>query len=163
MGGDIMNSTDAQSTDPERGVDACFFANPVQISTAFHPTIETNAVTCVETPHKRKPLRQKFAAVDDVVLLRVVNAFRPWRAPVGTANCIMKVFEDIAVHCGASPEFGVDKPDIALRTRFATLVREFKRDQCRSMRKSGTVVQFKERYRLLLDIIAQPDDWSDKD
>ncbi|KAE9028352.1 hypothetical protein PF008_g20649 [Phytophthora fragariae] len=30
------------------------------------------------------------------------------------------------------------------------------------MRKSGTVEQFEERDRLLLDIIAQTDDWSDK-
>ncbi|KAE8895076.1 hypothetical protein PF010_g20372 [Phytophthora fragariae] len=30
------------------------------------------------------------------------------------------------------------------------------------MRKSGTVEQFEERDRLLLDIIAQTDDWGDK-
>ncbi|KAE9340608.1 hypothetical protein PR003_g10403 [Phytophthora rubi] len=30
------------------------------------------------------------------------------------------------------------------------------------MRKSGTVEQFEEGDRLLLDIIAQTDDWSDK-
>ncbi|KAI9997420.1 hypothetical protein PInf_001226 [Phytophthora infestans] len=48
--------------------------------------------------------RKKFAAVDDVVLLRAVNAFQPWRAPVE---------------------------------------------------------QFGERDRLLLDIIAQTDDWNE--
>ncbi|KAE8962586.1 hypothetical protein PR002_g29555 [Phytophthora rubi] len=41
-------------------------------------------------------------------------------------------------------------------------MKEFKRDQCRSMRKSGTVEQFEERDRLLLDIIAQTDVWNDK-
>ncbi|KAF4145682.1 hypothetical protein GN958_ATG05127 [Phytophthora infestans] len=89
--------------------------------------------------------RKKFAAVDDVVLLRAVNAFQPWRAPVGTAKEIMKVFDDIAVHCGAHTEIGVNK-----------------RDQCQSMRRSGFVEQFGERDRLLLDIIAQTDDWNEK-
>ncbi|KAF4147629.1 hypothetical protein GN958_ATG03181 [Phytophthora infestans] len=106
--------------------------------------------------------RKKFAAVDDVVLLRAVNAFQPWRAPVGTAKGIMKVFDDIAVHCGADPEIGVNKRGTALCTRFITLLREFKRDQCQSMRRSGFVEQFGERDRLLLDIIAQADDWNEK-
>ncbi|ETP29444.1 hypothetical protein F442_21403 [Phytophthora nicotianae P10297] len=74
----------------------------------------------------------------------------------------MKVFDDIAVHCGADPEFGVNKRGAALRTRFATLLREFKRDQCQSMRMSETVEQFRERDRLLLDIIARTDDWKEK-
>ncbi|KAF4149860.1 hypothetical protein GN958_ATG00949 [Phytophthora infestans] len=106
--------------------------------------------------------RKKFAAVDDVVLLRAVNAFQPWRAPVGTAKEIMKVFDDIAVHCGAHPEIGVNKRGTALCTRFITLLRELKRDQCQSMRRSGFVEQFGERDRLLLDIIAQTDDWNEK-
>ncbi|KAG2793940.1 hypothetical protein PC129_g22676 [Phytophthora cactorum] len=58
--------------------------------------------TSVPTP---QPTRKKFAGVADVVLLRAVSTFRSWRAPVGTANGIMKVFEDIAVHCDADPEF----------------------------------------------------------
>jgi hypothetical protein len=57
-----------------------------------------------ETPHQ---VRKKFAAVDDVVLLRVVNAFRPWRAPAGTSKGIMKVFDDIALHCAKNKNFGV--------------------------------------------------------
>ncbi|GMF48962.1 unnamed protein product [Phytophthora fragariaefolia] len=82
----------------------------------------------------KKAVRQKFVAINDVVLLRAVNAFQPWRAPAGTANEILKVFEDIAVHCGADPDFGVGKPGLALCTRFSTLVINFNHDQCRSMR-----------------------------
>ncbi|KAI9988052.1 hypothetical protein PInf_024312 [Phytophthora infestans] len=106
--------------------------------------------------------RKKFAAVEDAVLLRAFNAFQPWRPPVGTAKGIMKVFDDIAVYCGADTEFGVNKRGAALRTRFATLLRESKRDRCQSMRKSGAVERFGERDRLLLDIIAQTDDWNEK-
>ncbi|KAF1786406.1 hypothetical protein GQ600_4946 [Phytophthora cactorum] len=74
----------------------------------------------------------------------------------------MKVFEGIAVHCGADPEFGVNNPGMALRTRLDTLAKEFKKDQCRSTRKSGTVKQFEERERLLLDIVAQTNDWDER-
>ncbi|GMF47470.1 unnamed protein product [Phytophthora fragariaefolia] len=110
----------------------------------------------------KKAVRQKFVAINDVVLLRAVNAFQPWRAPAGTANGILKVFEDIAVHCGADPDFGVDKPGLALSTRFSTLVINFNRDQCRSMRRSGTVEQYQEGDRLLLDILSQTKDWEEK-
>ncbi|KAE8990115.1 hypothetical protein PF004_g15793 [Phytophthora fragariae] len=132
------------------------------VTSDLHLAIDTSTSASVDIPPNQKPLRKKFAAMDDIVLLRAVHAFRPWRVPVGTSNGIMKVFEDIAVQCGANPEFGVDKPGAALRTRFRTLMKEFKRDQCRSMRKSGTVEQFEERDRLLLDIIAQTDVWNDK-
>ncbi|KAG9399652.1 hypothetical protein AC1031_011465 [Aphanomyces cochlioides] len=54
-------------------------------------------------------IRKKFATVDDVVLLQVVNAFRPWRAPAGTSRGIMKVFDDIAAHCAKHKLFGVNK------------------------------------------------------
>ncbi|ETL94178.1 hypothetical protein L917_07808, partial [Phytophthora nicotianae] len=124
--------------------------------------INESVPSSAEKKQLRHAIRKKFAAVDDVVLLRAVNAFRPWRAPVGTSNGIMKVFEDIAFQCGADPDFGVDKPGVALRTRFGTLMKEFKRDQCRSMRKSGTVEQYEERDRLLVDITTQVDDWNTK-
>ncbi|GMG17391.1 unnamed protein product [Phytophthora fragariaefolia] len=55
----------------------------------------------------RPPLRQKFAAVDDIVLLKAVNTFRPWTAAVGTSKGIMKVFEDIAIHCQLDESFGL--------------------------------------------------------
>ncbi|KAI9979722.1 hypothetical protein PInf_028016 [Phytophthora infestans] len=101
------------------------------------PPVNANKVPDTQlatTVDKSNPAsRKKFAAVDDVVLLRAVNAFQPWRAPVGTAKGIMKVFDDIAVHCGADPEIGVNKRE-----------------------------QFGERDRLLLDIIAQTDDWNEK-
>lgn len=127
--------------------------------------VDTSDSQLVEQPVEQpnKP-RKKFAAIDDVVLLRAVNAYRPWRAPVGTSNRIMKVFDDIAAQCEADPEFMVDKQGAALRTRFNTLVREYKykNDQCRSMRKSGTVEQYEERERLLQDIIAQMGDWQEQ-
>ncbi|KAF1788373.1 hypothetical protein GQ600_11800 [Phytophthora cactorum] len=66
----------------------------------------------------------------------------------------MKVFEDIAVHCGANLGFGVNKPGMALRNRFGTLAKEFKKDQYRSMRKS-------ERERILLGIIALTNNWDE--
>ncbi|KAF1783170.1 hypothetical protein GQ600_25515 [Phytophthora cactorum] len=72
----------------------------------------------------------------------------------------MKVIEDIAVHCGANLGFGVNKLGMALRNRFGMLAKEFKKDQCRSMRKSGTVEQFEERERILLDVIALTNGWT---
>ncbi|KAE9005866.1 hypothetical protein PR003_g17267 [Phytophthora rubi] len=144
-----VNNTEVDSTEP------------AHVTSDLHLAIDTITSASVSIPPKQKPRRKKFAAVDDVVHLRAVNAFRPWRAPVGTFNGIMKVFEDIAVQCGANPEFGVDKPGAELRARFGTLMKEFKRDQCKSMRKSGTGEQFEERDRLLLDIIAQTDDTND--
>ncbi|KAG3002193.1 hypothetical protein PC120_g19850 [Phytophthora cactorum] len=41
------------------------------------------------------------------------------------------------------------------------LAKEFKKDQCRSMRKSGTVEQFEERERILLDVIALTNGWDE--
>ncbi|KAH9150430.1 hypothetical protein LEN26_004084 [Aphanomyces euteiches] len=76
-----------------------------------------------EYPRASRHLK-KFATVDDVILLQVVNAFRPWRAPAGTASGIMKVFDDIAVHCAKQKNFGVKKNGPALRTRFPTLAKE---------------------------------------
>ncbi|GMF36849.1 unnamed protein product [Phytophthora fragariaefolia] len=72
----------------------------------------------------KKVVRQKFAAITDGMLLRAVNAFQPWRAPAGTANVILKVFEDIAV--------------------------------------SGTVEQYQEGHKLLLDILTHTKDWEEK-
>ncbi|KAG6942043.1 hypothetical protein JG687_00019287 [Phytophthora cactorum] len=66
----------------------------------------------------------------------------------------MKVIEDIAVHCGANLGFGVNKLGMALRNRFGMLAKEFKKDQCRSMRKS-------ERERILLDVIALTNGWDE--
>ncbi|RLN44116.1 hypothetical protein BBJ28_00027180 [Nothophytophthora sp. Chile5] len=106
--------------------------------------------------------RKKSAAIDDVVLLRAVNAFRPWRAPIGTSNGIMKVFNDIDAQCKADPELMVSKQGATLRTRFSTLVREYKNDQRRSMHKPGTVEQYKKRECLLQDIIAQMGDWQEQ-
>ncbi|RLN49321.1 hypothetical protein BBJ28_00025397 [Nothophytophthora sp. Chile5] len=74
----------------------------------------------------------------------------------------MKVFDDIAAQCKADLEFMVAKQEAALRTRFSSLVREYKNDQCRSMRKSGAVEQYKERECLLQDIIAQMGDWQEQ-
>ncbi|KAG9407980.1 hypothetical protein AC1031_021218 [Aphanomyces cochlioides] len=93
--------------------------------------------------------RKKFAAVDD-------------RAPAGTSSSIMKVFDDIAIHCAKHKKFGVKKNGPALRTRFTALVKEFKTDQCISMRQSGTSEEFRERQVLLQGIVSQMDDWSER-
>ncbi|KAF4148901.1 hypothetical protein GN958_ATG01915 [Phytophthora infestans] len=69
----------------------------------------------------RPALRQKFAAVDDIVLLKAVNTFRPWAAAVGTSKGIMKVFDDIAIHCRLDQSFGLKKPGTAMRTHFTNL------------------------------------------
>ncbi|GMF52742.1 unnamed protein product [Phytophthora fragariaefolia] len=65
----------------------------------------------------RPAVRQKFAAVDDIVLLKVVNLYRHWTAPAGTSNGIMNVFNQIAAHCGLDPAFGLKKQGPAMRTR----------------------------------------------
>jgi hypothetical protein len=106
--------------------------------------------------------RKKFAPADDVVLLRVVNSMRPWQAPIGTSNGIMKMFADIADACKQDPKFRVEKTGTALRTRFLSLVNQYKIDQCRSLRQSGTVEDYKEREILLQDIVTQMDDWQEK-
>ncbi|GMF55205.1 unnamed protein product [Phytophthora fragariaefolia] len=111
----------------------------------------------------RPPLRQKFAAVDDIVLLKAVNTFRPWTAAVGTSKGIMKVFEDIAIHCQLDESFGLKKPGTAMRTRFTNLVNQYKTDQCQSMRKSGTVEEYAEREILLENIVTLMNDWDDKE
>ncbi|ETK83396.1 hypothetical protein F441_11627 [Phytophthora nicotianae CJ01A1] len=47
----------------------------------------------------RPSSRQKFASDHDIVLLKAMNTVRPWTAAVGTSKGIMKVFDDIAIHC----------------------------------------------------------------
>ncbi|KAF4128619.1 hypothetical protein GN958_ATG22178, partial [Phytophthora infestans] len=56
---------------------------------------EENQVQEKEALLARPVLRQKFAAVGDIVLLKAVNTFRPWTAAVGTSKGIMKDFDDI--------------------------------------------------------------------
>ena len=73
----------------------------------------------------------------------------------------MKVFEDIAQKCQQDSKFGVTKGGAALRTRFNTLISQFRLDECRSMRQSGTVEEYGEREQLLQDIITQMDDWKE--
>ncbi|KAI9979496.1 hypothetical protein PInf_029362 [Phytophthora infestans] len=111
----------------------------------------------------RPALRQKFAAVDDIVLLKAVNTFRPWTAAVGTSKGIMKVFDDIAIHCRLEQSFGLKKPGTAMRTRFTNLVNQYKADQCQSMRKSGTTEEYAEREVLLQNIVTLMNDWEDKE
>ncbi|KAI9984537.1 hypothetical protein PInf_005895 [Phytophthora infestans] len=111
----------------------------------------------------RPALRQKFAAVDDIVLLKAVNTFRPWTATVGTSKGIMKVFDDIAIHCRLEQSFGLKKPGTAMRTRFTNLVNQYKADQCQSMRKSGTTEEYAEREVLLQNIVTLMNDWEDKE
>ncbi|CAK5129168.1 unnamed protein product, partial [Aphanomyces euteiches] len=72
----------------------------------------------VNETHEYPSASRQFAAVDGVILLQVFNAFCPWRAPAGTARGIMKVFDDIAIHCAKHKNFGVKKNGPALRTRF---------------------------------------------
>ncbi|GMF53259.1 unnamed protein product [Phytophthora fragariaefolia] len=93
----------------------------------------------------RPAVRQKFAAVDNIVLLKAVNLYRHWTAPAGTSNGIMNVLNQIAVHCRLDPAFGLKNQGPEMRTRFNTLMSQFKADQCQSMRKSGTVEEDEER------------------
>jgi hypothetical protein len=109
----------------------------------------------------RPPLRQKFAAVDDIVLLKAVKFFRPWTAPVGTSNGIMKAFDDTVLHCRSDPAFGLKKPGTAVRTRFTTRVNQYRANQCQSMRKSGTVEEYEVREVLLQNIVTLMDDLKD--
>ncbi|KAG1699179.1 hypothetical protein DVH05_014096 [Phytophthora capsici] len=111
----------------------------------------------------RPALRQKFAAVNDIVLLKAVNTFRPWTAVVGTSKGIMKVFDDIAIHCRFDPSFGLKKPGTTMRTRFTNLVNQYKAGQCQSMRKSGTTEEYAEREVLLQNIVTLMNDWEDKE
>ncbi|GMF14547.1 unnamed protein product [Phytophthora fragariaefolia] len=97
----------------------------------------------------RPAVRQRFAAVDDIVLLKTVNLYRHWTAPAGTSNGIMNAFNQIAAHWRLDPAFGPKKQGSALRAQFNTLMRQFKADQCQSMRKSGTVEEYEEREVLL--------------
>lgn len=63
--------------------------------TEYDTDIQVSSQPSVTSNNSRK----KFAAKDDVILLRAVNSFCPWKAPIGTSNGIMKVFEDIAQKC----------------------------------------------------------------
>ncbi|KAI9996246.1 hypothetical protein PInf_013629 [Phytophthora infestans] len=110
----------------------------------------------------RPASRQKFAAVDDIVLVKAVNTFRPWTTAVGTSKGIMKVFDDIAIHCRFDKSFGLKKPGAAIRTRFTNLVTQYKTDQCQSMQGSGTVEEYAEREMLPQNIVALMNGWEDK-
>lgn len=110
----------------------------------------------------RPAVRQKFPAVDDIVL-KAVNLYRHWTAPAGTSNGIMNVFNQIAAHCLLDPAFGLKKQGPAMRTRFTTLMSQFKADQYQSMRKSGTVEEYEEREVLLQNILNQIQDWNEKE
>ncbi|KAJ0410007.1 hypothetical protein ATCC90586_000866 [Pythium insidiosum] len=105
-----------------------------------------------QTGESQSQARKKFSASDDLILLQIVNAFRPWRAPAGTANGVMKVFDDIATHCAKHKGFRVQKNGPALRTRFNSLVSQFRTDDCKSLRQSGTTEMFEERDALLQQI-----------
>ncbi|GMF19480.1 unnamed protein product [Phytophthora lilii] len=56
------------------------------------------------------PVRKNFTASDDLILLRAVNMMKPWEAPKGTSNGIMKSFEKIACMCQKMNGFVQDKP-----------------------------------------------------
>ncbi|KAG9404699.1 hypothetical protein AC1031_004907 [Aphanomyces cochlioides] len=117
------------------------------------PSLDVSGVaeSPLATTEPGRIIRKKFAAVDDVVLLQVVNAFRPWRAPAGTSRGIMKVFDDIAAHCAKHKLFGVKKWPRPTHSS----------DQCKLMRQSGTTEEFNEREMLLQEIVSQIDDWNE--
>lgn len=95
--------------------------------------------------------RKRFATIDHVILLRAVNAFRPWQAAVGTSNGITKVFDDIAAHCEADPSFKVVKRGPAIKTRFTALLKQFNINQCQSMRNQvppRSIMSEKYSYRI---------------
>ncbi|GMF64003.1 unnamed protein product [Phytophthora fragariaefolia] len=75
----------------------------------------------------------------------------------------MNVFNQIAALCRLDPAFDLKKQGPAMRTRFNTLMSQFKADQCQSMRKSGTVEEYEEREVLLQNILNQIQDWNDKE
>ncbi|GMF19509.1 unnamed protein product [Phytophthora fragariaefolia] len=81
----------------------------------------TNEAQEREARLARPPLRQTIAAVDDIMLLKAVNSYRPWPAAVGTSKGIMKVFEDIAIHRLLDESFGMKNSGTAMRTRFTNL------------------------------------------
>ncbi|GMF44065.1 unnamed protein product [Phytophthora lilii] len=108
------------------------------------------------------PVRKNFTALDDLILLRAVNMMKPWEAPKGTLNGIMKSFEKIACTCQKMNGFVQDKPGTALRTRFDKLVRQHRDAEVVAKRASGNVEEYNKRYRLLQDIITRMDDWNQR-
>ncbi|KAJ0391185.1 hypothetical protein P43SY_011663 [Pythium insidiosum] len=74
----------------------------------------------------------------------------------------MKVFQDIAFHCAKDKSFSVQKSGTDLRTRYNVLLQQYRVDQCKSMRQSGTSEEYEEREVLLQGVVAQVDDWRDQ-
>lgn len=95
--------------------------------------------------------RFRFAAIDDVVMLRLVNAKQPW-----TAKKTMVAWEAIAAALAKIDEFGVvDKKGAAVKSRFELLKKTFKADELESLKKSGVDEEFEEREQLLTDIVSR--------
>ncbi|RLN86265.1 hypothetical protein BBJ28_00025004 [Nothophytophthora sp. Chile5] len=105
------------------------------------------------TSEEQTPTRKKFTVSDDVVLLKAVNVVKPWEAPYGIVNGVMKSFDDVARMCCRTPGFISDKQGPALRTRFDKLV---------SMRASSTTEEYGERDVVLQDIVPRMDDWKER-
>ncbi|KAE8965621.1 hypothetical protein PR002_g28628 [Phytophthora rubi] len=61
--------------------------------------LEVDESSAFSTPTKQQgeaqQARKNFTAGDDLILLRAANTVKPWEAPYGTANGVMKCFDQI--------------------------------------------------------------------
>ena len=94
-----------------------------------------------------RTMRSRFAAIDDVVMLRMVNAREPW-----ASSKVMAAWEAIATELSKIEQFGVVKNGPAVKSRFDLLRKKYKEDDMASMKKSGVDEEFEEREQLLCDI-----------
>ncbi|KAE9282570.1 hypothetical protein PR003_g27373 [Phytophthora rubi] len=125
--------------------------------------LEVDESSAFSTPTKQQgeaqQARKNFTAGDDLILLRAANTVKPWEAPYGTANGVMKCFDQIARMCSDTPTFVKEKPGTSLRTRFDKLVKQFREAERASRRASGTSEEYEERDVLLQDIVQRMDGW----
>ncbi|KAE9034934.1 hypothetical protein PR001_g9531, partial [Phytophthora rubi] len=125
--------------------------------------LEVDESSAFSTPTKQQgeaqQARKNFTAGDDLILLRAANTVKPWEAPYGTANGVMKCFDQIARVCSDTPTFVKEKPGTSLRTRFDKLVKQFREAERASRRASGTSEEYEERDVLLQDIVQRMDGW----
>lgn len=118
---------------------------------ASSPSSEGRESTSTEPGRTSKAPRLRFAAIDDVVMLRLVNAKQPW-----ASSKVMAAWESISEELTKTEEFGVvGKKGAAVKSRFDMLRKKFAQNEMESLKKSGVSEEFEERELLLTDIVSR--------